>query len=264
MKTIHYVLVLFLIISNVSVRAGDLKKEITITKITPDLFCIVHAYPWPSNSLVAVMENGEILLVDTPYTPEATEFALGWIDKNLGKRKITAINTHFHVDRLGGNEALVRRNIPIYGSELTLIAIKDRGEASIKATASWANDESMKKYFRDFKYIPPTNIFDSKKGLVLNFGKEIVEVKFLGVGHSADNLFVFFPKKKLIFGGCAILSMEAKTPGNISDGNIAEWNKTIDLINTDNYNLVVPGHGKIGGIDLLTHTKAILKNNNER
>jgi hypothetical protein len=27
----------------------------------------VHAYPWPSNSLCAIMENGEILLVDVPY-----------------------------------------------------------------------------------------------------------------------------------------------------------------------------------------------------
>jgi metallo-beta-lactamase class B len=70
---------------------------------------------------------------------------------------------------------------------------------------------------------------------------------------------VYLPNKKVIFGGCMILSTEAGKIGNVSDGNQVEWLKTIQLVDTINYELVIPGHGKYGGIDLINHTKSILK-----
>jgi glyoxylase-like metal-dependent hydrolase (beta-lactamase superfamily II) len=237
----------------------SLENNLSISEVKPDLFVVVHSYPWSSNSLVAVMADREILLVDTPYTPEATDSVLNWIDKKFGKRKITAINTHFHIDRLGGNAALVKRTIPIYSSELTVDAIKTRGKRSLDLMISWSNDDSIKKYFQNFIYIAPTKIFYSQKGLTLNFGKEKVDVRFLGVGHSIDNLVVYLPMKKVIFGGCMILSLDAKNAGNVSDGNIHEWKKVMEAINTKNYDLVIPGHGKMGGLELITHTEEILK-----
>jgi len=204
------------------------------------------------------MENGDILLVDVPYTPDATQTLLNWINKNFRKRAITAINTHFHVDRLGGNEALIKNNIPIYSSELTENAIKTRGASSLKLLISWIDNDSIKNYYNNFKYVSPTNIFDSKKGLVLTFGNETVLVKYPGIGHSIDNLVVYFPAKKAIFGGCMVLAAEAKKIGNASDGDKEQWRKTINLIDTSNYTLVIPGHGKYGGLELIAHTKAIL------
>jgi hypothetical protein len=66
------------------------------------------------------------------------------------------------------------------------------------------------------------------------------------------------PNKKAIFGGCMILSMETNRAGNVSDGNKDEWLKTIQLVDTKNYNLVIPGHGNFGGIDLIKHTASVL------
>lgn len=258
MKCFWVLLMDFCFFMSASVFAGDPKSEVTITEIKPALFCVVHAYPWPSNSLVAVMENKDILIIDTPYTPEATETVLDWIDKKFGKQHITAINTHFHVDRLGGNAALVKRNIPIYGSELTLKAIQERGDSSRKWTASVVKDEAMKYYYSNFEYVSPTRIFDSKKGMELHFGNETVYIRYFGTGHSVDNLFVFLPQKKVLFGGCAILSAEAKTHGNVSDGNIDEWRKVVSEIDTTGYDCVVPGHGPVGGIELIKRTEKIL------
>ncbi len=241
-----------------STFSEELTKNLTVDSIAPNLFNVTHSYPWPSNSLVAIMENNDILLIDVPYTPEATDLLLNWIYLKYGKRNIVAINTHFHVDRLGGNAALVRHNIPIHSSDLTMDAIKNRGEQSLKLLISWISDETIKNYYKNFKYVSPTKIFDSKKGLTLNFGKEMVYVKFLGIGHSIDNHIVYMPNKKAIFGGCMVLSMEANKAGNVSDGNKDEWLKTIQLVDTNNYNLVIPGHGKYGGIELINHTASIL------
>jgi hypothetical protein len=50
-------------------------------EITPDLkarhiqdgvFVITHSFPWAANSLAVVMDN-HLVLVDTPWTPQATE-----------------------------------------------------------------------------------------------------------------------------------------------------------------------------------------------
>jgi metallo-beta-lactamase class B len=254
----HCCVIIIFFIFPANLFSEDLATNLSIDKIKPDLFVVTHSYPWPSNSLLAVMNNGDILLVDVPYTPEATEVLLGWVNKNYGARNIKAINTHFHVDRLGGNAALIKKNIPIYSSELTEKAIKERGSASLKLLISWIENDSIKDYYRHFSYVSPTNIFDSKKSLVLTFGKETVLVKYPGVGHSVDNLVVYFPAKKAVFGGCMVIAADAKKIGNVSDGNKELWRKTINLIDTSNYTLVIPGHGKYGGLELLAHTKAIL------
>jgi len=257
-KCILIYILFFSFISYVS--AENLSENTDITELKPDVFVVTQAYPWPANSLIALMQNGDIVLLDTPYTPQAMDLVLNWIYKKYGKRNIVAINTHFHIDRLGGNAALVKAGIPVYGSDLTVEEIKSMGAGSIKLLSSWINDGEIKNYYMNFKYVPPTKIFKAEKGLDLNFGKEILKVRYYGTGHTKDNLIVYLPSKKLIFGGCMILALDAKTSGNVSDGNIGEWKMAVNKIETGNFDCVVPGHGKPGGIDLIKHTEEILEN----
>lgn len=240
-----------------SIATAGEKSELTISEVTRNVYCVTHAYPWPANSLIAVMEDKTVVIVDTPYTPDATEEELRWIRARFGEAKIVAINTHFHVDRLGGNAALARNGIPIYGSELTVRAIKERGKRSSDWTASMVKDERQRNYFAHFEYTPPDNVFDSREGLALRFGSEEVLVRYYGVGHSVDNLFVFFPSKKVLFGGCAIASLEATRPGNVADGDVGEWRKRLDRVDAAGYDYVVPGHGTVGGPELIGHTKKL-------
>jgi len=75
---------------------------------------------------------------------------LNWINKKFGKRNIIAINTHFHIDRLGGNEALINAGIPIYCSDLTIKEINEKGQKSINLMLSWIKDENIKYYYQNF------------------------------------------------------------------------------------------------------------------
>lgn len=259
MKYFFYWMVIVMIVSPDNASSKILDTHLNVDSIAPDLYVVVHAYPWPSNSLCAKMENGEILLVDVPYTPDATQTLLKWINTTFGDRKITAINTHFHVDRLGGNAALVKHDIPIYGSDLTIKAIKERGATSLKLITSWVTDESIKKYYQHFTYRAPTKIFEAEKGLTLNFGSEKVHIRFLGAGHSFDNLAVFLPGKKALFGGCMILSAEATKIGNVSDGDPLQWLETLPRIDTTDVEYVIPGYGNCGGVELIGHTLSVLK-----
>jgi hypothetical protein len=84
------------------------------------------------------------------YTPKAMGLILNWINKKFGKRNIIAINTHFHIDRLGGNEALINAGIPIYCSDLTIKEINEKGQKSINLMLSWIKDENIKYYYQNF------------------------------------------------------------------------------------------------------------------
>lgn len=96
-----------LVIAASSLSAQDLSPGLSVARLGDGLYALTHAYPLPSNSLVAAMRDGRLLLVDPPYTPEATETVLRWAKQEFGDREIVAIATIFHVDRLGGNAAWI-------------------------------------------------------------------------------------------------------------------------------------------------------------
>jgi metallo-beta-lactamase class B len=59
-----------------------------------------------------------------------------------------------------------------------------------------------------------------------------------------------------------IKELEA-TKGYLGDANIAQWSNTVERIKEQypNIKIVIPGHGAIGGKDLLDYTIQLFKNN---
>jgi len=233
-------------------------NELKISGIIDNVALVNHAFPWEANSLVAVMKNGEVLLIDTPYTPAATKDLLQFIKKKLGKRKIIAVNTHFHIDRLGGNQALVENKIPIYASVLMKKMIIEKGKASLMQMIGMIDDPKIKNYYRNFKYVIPDHLFDEKQDKVLDFGEKVI-IHYPGVAHSIDNLVVYLPEKRIIFGGCMILELTKQNAGNVVDGDLVEWSKSLQKIENKGYKIVIPGHGRAGGIELIEHTKTVVE-----
>jgi len=65
----------------------------------------------------------------------------------------------------------------------------------------------------------------------------------------------YFPSEKTLFGGCMVKEVNA-TKGYLGDANIASWPKTIENIKKTlpAAQFIIPGHGKIGGQELLNYT----------
>jgi hypothetical protein len=62
---------------------------------------------------------------------------VGWIYENLKPERITAINTGFHIDNLGGNQYLRLKGIDIYGADKTCELIDESGAATQMELISW-------------------------------------------------------------------------------------------------------------------------------
>jgi metallo-beta-lactamase class B len=109
------------------------------------------------------------------------------------------------------------------------------------------------------KSVVPEGVLPNDTTIVL--GNTTLRVYYPGEGHTRDNVVVWFPGKKILFGGCFIKSLDAKGLGNIADANLDQWPnsvRTLDSIFSD-ARLVIPGHQSSGGKELLRHTLDLLE-----
>ena len=91
------------------------------------------------------------------------------------------------------------------------------------------------------KLSPPTHIFELQDGLELEFGDETVQVFYPGPAHTPDNVVVYFPDRKLLFGGCMIIRWDQI--GNRSDADLDSWPVSVKSLSQFDVNILVPGHG---------------------
>jgi metallo-beta-lactamase class B len=187
-----------------------------------------------SNGLVALSSEG-IVLIDTPWNNAQTKELLSLVEKVFNKKVKQAIITHAHADRIGGIDTLLENNIDVYSTAKTMEEAQKNGFQKPRIKL----DNNMKFTFGDLSY----------------------ETFYPGAGHSPDNITIWFPKDKLLFGGCLIKSMESTDKGSTESADLKQWPLSVKKV-IDKYpdaQVIIPGHGKWGGIELLDHTLELVK-----
>jgi metallo-beta-lactamase class B len=188
----------------------------------------------PANGLVVVSE-GEAALIDTPWTDEQTRLLAKWLADEHGAALTIAVPTHFHEDCLGGLGAAHELGAASYASETTIALAKKAGS------------------------VTPENGFKGR--LDLSVGDFVVALEEVGKGHTVDNFVAWIPGPNVVFGGCLVKAAESKGMGNTADADIDEWPRTIDRVGSrfPGARIIVPGHGKPGGSELLDRTKELIE-----
>ncbi|MFZ2955664.1 MAG: MBL fold metallo-hydrolase [Candidatus Ozemobacteraceae bacterium] len=83
---------------------------------------------------------------------------------------------------------------------------------------------------------------------------------YVGPGHTTDNIVVWFPRDKVLFGGCMLKCADAKDLGYIGESNLSEWGNSLRRLQEKVRGVehVIPGHGDVGGTKLILHTEELL------
>ncbi len=181
---------------------------------------------YPCNGMVYIKDN-EAIIFDTPTNNKASAELINWI----GNKAIKAVVvTHFHDDCLGGLEEFHSKNIRSFSTIRTIELAKN-------------NNKNV---------LPQTGFKDKLK---LKIGNEVVYANYYGEGHTKDNIVGVIPSEKTLFGGCLIKELNS-SKGNLVDASTENWARTVERIKSEFPEIinVVPGHGKIGGIELLDYT----------
>lgn len=234
-------------ISAVSVNA-DLNKD-TIYKTENLILLKVSNHIYQHISFLSTNDFGKVdcngmliindsnaIIFDTPTEDKSSEELINYVTQNLKSNIIAVISTHFHEDCIGGIEAFNHHHIPFYASNKTITELK--GKRNKYA--------SLMKGFND--------------SLTLDIGDKKVFAKYFGEGHTKDNIIGYFPSDSVMFGGCLIKEAGAKK-GNLEDANTKAWPYTVMKLKQEypQAKIVIPGHGKTGGRDLLDYTISLFK-----
>ncbi len=126
---------------------------------------------------------------------------------------------------------------------------------------SWLQDLRYQRYYQAYEvltYVAPTLLYELDEGLQLEFGDEIVQVYYPGPSHSPDNVVVYFPDRKLLFGTCMIIGWN--DVGNTSDADLDTWPESVRDLDRFDFDVLVPGHGDRLDPGLLQHTIDLLMN----
>jgi metallo-beta-lactamase class B VIM len=222
-------------------KSAPLQSTVKLRLLRPGVWIHTSRYVFPDGSVIpanglVVKEGGGLVLIDTAWGEMLTADLLDEIHREIKLPVRRAIVTHSHADRIAGADLLRRRGIPVFAHPLTC----RRAAAVAIAMPS-----------------------DSLAGLRKPGDAEFVgsvEVFYPGPAHSPDNIVVWVPSARVLFGGCAVKSVDSNL-GNLADADTRAWPDAIHRV-MERYRqaeVVVPGHGAEGGRELLTHTLELLK-----
>ena len=220
-------------------KMTSIGENVWVAKIAPDLWVvtstgqIANGTVYPANGMALESPSGTVL-VDPGWTGVQAKALVQWARKSLRKPVTRAIATHSHYDRLGGIDALAELGIPM----LALARTRELAEADKRPHLPQAVPDLESKPYRD----------------AAGF-----ELFFPGGGHAPDNIVVYFPAQRVVFGGCLVKSSTATDLGNLADAVMSEYPASIERVARQypERRVVVPGHGTLSG-DGLAHTLELL------
>jgi glyoxylase-like metal-dependent hydrolase (beta-lactamase superfamily II) len=229
---------------------------LVLRELAPEVVLAVQTSPKGSsaNVLAVRMTDGTVVICSSPYDTKTTRVLVRALRARFRATRLVAINTHFHADGTNGNEAYAAEGVETYASDHTVALARERGEAGRETMAKYveAADPQLAARIRSTALAPAAHTFAEAEGLTLQFGADNVRALFVGAGHSPDNIVVFFPRQRVLFGGCMVRSESGL--GNTSDADIAHWADAADAAARLEPVIVIPGHGEVGGPELLRAT----------
>lgn len=184
---------------------------------------------YPCNGLLLV-DNNKAFLFDTPSYDSITYNLIVYIQDKLGLKIVGFITNDWHTDSQGGLDVINRLGIPSYSNEMTREIAKSEG-------------------------LPFTsNGF--KDSLKIKFENLTIELFYFGAAHTLDNIVSWIPETQTLFADCMVKELAQNNLGFTGDGDKNAYPATLRKIceRFSNAKYVIPGHGKYGGYELLTHT----------
>lgn len=166
-----------------------------------------------------------VLVIDTKMD-DAADMLYKKVMEVAGKKPVLVINTHWHPDHVGGNKLYKNASI-LAGANYT--------EATWKKEADEASMPTQ--WLKDTLRIP----MGTDTALVFNLAHNV---------HTPSDVMVYLTQRKMLFAGDVILNHQC--PILLGEADAGAY---IDVMKTLQAKLplkvVVPGHGQVGGMEVI-------------
>ena len=217
---------------------------------------------------VVVPSAGESMLIDCKNAGFGHALRAGAEREGAPLRFV--VNTHHHADHTGGNDAFTG-TLQVYAhrnAQARVLAQHQRYVQSIAALSQRIVDAADARAKRMIETAPP-KYFTAGYGMLedgdwqptlliddereLRFGETTAHLRHIGAGHTDNDVFVHFPEQNLLHTGDLCFHdlhpFIDRPAGATTEGWIRSCQAMLDVVDDDT--VVVPGHGAVGGPDVI-------------
>jgi glyoxylase-like metal-dependent hydrolase (beta-lactamase superfamily II) len=199
----------------------------------------VRRYPMLDQNIGAILGDEGVLVIDTRATHEAADEILSDLRRLTPLPVSVAVNTHGHWDHCFGNARF--RPAPIWGHVRCVDMMRLTGES--QRTRIAASSAELAPGLAHVVIDPPDRTFEDTARVEIEPGGRSVELRFLGRGHTDNDIVVLVDDADVLFAGD--LLENGATPF-FGDGFPLDWPATVEVLVELVSGAVVPGHGAVG------------------
>ena len=210
-------------------------------QLAPHVYSYVQAggpsIPYSGIANAGIIEGTDSLIAfDSLAAPLQTKAFLAAVKSAFPSKPISRlIYSHHHGDHIDGAEFFPP--VELVGTEFCREAI-----LAMKPLPPWEKRAGWADGGEKHDRLPPTTIFE--KNLTYHNGTTVAQLMEVSPAHTYGDLIVYLPQEKVIFAGDVAFFYIAPYA---HWANITNWinvsNKILDM----DVNVIVPGHGPLGG-----------------
>ncbi len=227
-------------------------------EIAPDLLVIPNDHVDLVPNIGVVGGTEAVLVVDTGIGTANAAQVLAFAREVAKGRRLYLTTTHFHPEHAFGAQ--------VFAGEATYLA--NRGQAEDLATRGAGYlamfrglGETIARRLDGVHVPAPDEVYDGSRDLDL--GGRIVRLRPTGRGHTAGDQVVEVPDAGVLFTGdlaeTGQFAIFPWFPPHDTDVSGVGWLAVLDRLVSAEPRVVVPGHGDIGGLPVLTDVRDYLR-----
>jgi glyoxylase-like metal-dependent hydrolase (beta-lactamase superfamily II) len=187
-----------------------------------------------------IVGDGACLVVDTRATEREARDLVDAI-RTVTPHPWAVVNTHHHFDHTFGNS--IFRPAEIWGHRRAAEQLVEDGERMRAGTAARYGEAGLDEMAADIEASaidPPDQLVDDLS--TLSVGGRPVQLRYLGRGHTDNDLVLTAPDAGLVIAGDLV---EEGAPPQFGSAYPLEWPLTLDAVAELVTDRLVPGHGAV-------------------
>jgi cyclase len=221
-----------------------------LTQVGPGVYAAIDGpeHKAGSNAGFVIGDDG-VLVIDSFFNLDAARALVGEIHRLTPKPIRFVVNTHYHVDHTGGDQAL-------RDAGAIIIAHKNvRGWVRVN-NINLLGDRITPEMRSRIEALPLPDLV-TDQDLIVWLGSRKVVIRTV-LGHTGGDLTAFVPDAHVLFTGDMLWR---RIPPNLIDGSVKEWSATdgdFERMPDAAHIVFVPGHGDVADVNDVADFRAYL------
>jgi cyclase len=231
-----------------AVAEAPAPTRVTARDLAPGVIAWLGEHGMPN--AVTVEGADGVVVIDSLFTPRHAADMMAQLRERTGKPVLALVNTHFHGDHIIGNAMIPTSRVIAHRAARDRLA--EDGAAYLHLLCGVRPD--LAPEIAGLKFVLPTELVDDV--LDLDAGGLPVQVRAVGrPAHTAGDLVVVLPGQRILVASDLVFNGILPVA---RDADLAGWIAALGELARLEADIVVPGHGPVGGPALLDDQREVL------